>query len=663
MSEKSKVLIIDDDDEIREVLVRQLIAKGFTCAEAAGGEAGLELLRENNFDVALVDLKMLKMDGFQVLETIRETGISTVSVILCTHGEVRNIVDAMRLGAFDFVEKPCDPKVIQGVIERAIAHGRAVGRAKEMAHLVQQWEMTFDAVPDLIAIVDDQHRFVHVNKAMAEKLGCTPEEAVGLTCYERFHGTAEPPSYCPHTKALTDERAHIVEIYEKHLGGHFLLSASPLYDAQGRLIGTVDVARDVTEQKRIEEELRKSHAETDKLLGSMSSFLIEVDADLRVSRWNATAETTFGIPADEALGKPFVDCNIRWDWTAISGSLSGWLKASQPIRLAEVRYTRPDGNEGALGITVNPIKSNDDEPSGFFLMGADITKRRTLEAQLVQAQKLESIGQLAAGIAHEINTPTQYVGDNTRFLQEAFGDLSKVQAKYDQLLEAVKTDAIGEDLVTGIEATTQEVDMEYLKEEIPKAIQQSLDGVQRVAKIVRAMKEFSHPDADEKTPIDLNHAIESTITVARNEWKYVAEMVTEFNPELPLVPCLPGEFNQVILNITVNAAHAIAAVVGDGAEGKGTITIRTRLDGDWAEVQISDTGQGIPEEMRARIFDPFFTTKKVGKGTGQGLAIVHNVVVEKHGGTITFESEVGKGTTFIVRLPINASTINEIGVT
>jgi len=166
------------------------------------------------------------------------------------------------------------------------------------------------------------------------------------------------------------------------------------------------------------------------------------------------------------------------------------------------------------------------------------------------------------------------------------------------------------------------------------------------------MKEFSHPGSDEKTPTDLNKAIENTVTVARNEWKYVADLATDFDETLPPVLCLPGEINQVILNMIVNASHAIADVVGDGANGKGNITIRTRKMKEWAEIAIEDTGAGIPEEIRQRIFDPFFTTKEVGKGTGQGLSIAHNVVVEKHGGSIDVASEPGKGTTFTIRLPL-----------
>ena len=172
------------------------------------------------------------------------------------------------------------------------------------------------------------------------------------------------------------------------------------------------------------------------------------------------------------------------------------------------------------------------------------------------------------------------------------------------------------------------------------------------------MKDFSHPGTNEKTSMDLNRSIESTLTVCRNEWKYVADLVTEFDPALPPVNCLPGEFNQVILNLIVNAAHAIADVVGDGGT-KGAITVSTRLDGEWVEIRIRDSGTGIPEHARAKVFDPFFTTKGVGKGTGQGLAIAHNVIVEKHGGTIQFETELGKGTTFIIRLPLAANSTRQ----
>ncbi|MFT5051780.1 MAG: signal transduction histidine kinase [Chlamydiales bacterium] len=281
----------------------------------------------------------------------------------------------------------------------------------------------------------------------------------------------------------------------------------------------------------------------------------------------------------------------------------------------------------------------------------DIIIRARLEKELLQAQKLEAIGQLAAGIAHELNTPAQYVGDNTRFLEETFAELLPLLGKAARLTEGTMA---GADLAQAAEALVADLeaaDIQFLSEEIPSAISQSLEGIARVSKIVLAMKEFSHPGGQGMVHLDINRAIESTITVASSEWRYVALLDTDLDPFLPDVPCLAGEFNQVILNMIVNAAHAVGDVVGDGSE-RGKISISTRQIDEMAEVRISDSGAGIPEEARGRIFDHFFTTKDVGRGTGQGLSMAHTVIVQKHSGTIQFETETGKGTTFIIRLPL-----------
>jgi signal transduction histidine kinase len=195
----------------------------------------------------------------------------------------------------------------------------------------------------------------------------------------------------------------------------------------------------------------------------------------------------------------------------------------------------------------------------------------------------------------------------------------------------------------------------YLKEEIPNAVHEALDGVARVSKIVRAMKEFSHPSSSDMIPVDINKAIETTLAVARNEWRYVAEIKTDLDPTLPLVPCMAGEINQVLLNLIINAAHTIKDVVGGDESEKGLITIRTSHMNNHLELRIGDTGTGIPKDIRDRIFEPFFTTKEVGKGSGQGLAMAHHMIVKKHQGELTFETEEEKGTTFIVRLPISGN--------
>lgn len=321
---------------------------------------------------------------------------------------------------------------------------------------------------------------------------------------------------------------------------------------------------------------------------------------------------------------------------------------------------RKDGTLYHEKATITPLFGDSHELTGFVKVARDVSRELEMENQLRQAQKLESIGQLAAGIAHEINTPTQYVSDNTRFLDDAFGDLTLLL----QTLERECGEQAGGSPAEHIERIREaldKADAEYLLDEVPKAISQSLDGLARVTKIVRAMKEFSHPGSKNKQPVDLNKAIESTVTVARNEWKYVARMKLDLDPDLPIVACHAGELNQVVLNMVINAAHAIKEKLTDTTEPKGLITVRTRQESGEALIEIGDTGCGIPEGNREQIFEQFFTTKEVGKGTGQGLAIAHNVIVNQHGGRIDVQSKVGEGTTFVIRLPIEASVTSPVG--
>jgi signal transduction histidine kinase len=292
--------------------------------------------------------------------------------------------------------------------------------------------------------------------------------------------------------------------------------------------------------------------------------------------------------------------------------------------------------------------------TGLLILLQDETEKHELDSQLRSAQKMEAIGQLAAGIAHEINTPIQYVGDNTGFLKDSWNDIAEVLLAAHALRDEAARGPVSPAAMERFDACSKKADVEYLTQEVPRAIEQTLDGVRRVAKIVTAMKEFSHPGIQEKRSIDLNRAIETTVTISRNEWKYVADVETQLDPNLPPVPCLAGEINQVLLNLLVNAAHAIADVVKGKEGARGTITISSRHDGDYVEIAVADTGTGIPEFAREKVFDPFFTTKEVGKGTGQGLMLAQTVVVKKHGGRIWFDTELGSGTTFFVRLPISA---------
>jgi signal transduction histidine kinase len=324
---------------------------------------------------------------------------------------------------------------------------------------------------------------------------------------------------------------------------------------------------------------------------------------------------------------------------------------SQPTTL-EVIAVAADGKTHAILLTEIPATIVGQ--AVFLEAFVDQSEIKRLEAQLRQAQKLESVGQLAAGIAHEINTPAQFVQNNISFLSDGFQGLQEVLAQYRKAIAEVASTPEHQPLLLELKQAEETADMEYVEENAPDAFIRSLDGIARIASIVSAMKEFAHPDHREKSYADLNHALRNTLTIAHNEYKFVADVEMDLGT-LPLVLCHLSDINQVFLNLVVNAAHAIADVVGNSG-AKGRILVRTADDGDTVRVEVHDTGCGIPEAIRDRIFDPFFTTKEVGRGTGQGLAIAHSVVVDKHGGTLTFDSTVGKGSVFTIRLPVADSS-------
>lgn len=320
----------------------------------------------------------------------------------------------------------------------------------------------------------------------------------------------------------------------------------------------------------------------------------------------------------------------------------------------ESQLTRKDMTRIGADISLSLMRDASGSPVGFRGLARDITNRKRLERRLAQGQKLESIGQLAAGIAHELNTPTQYVSDNTRFLSDSFEDLMRVMNIRAAALDTLRRDCQYAEQLEEMLSEEQQVDIEFLRNEIPAAIGESIEGLSRIAEIIRAIKDFAHPGSKEKATADLNAAIKTMITVTRNEWKHVADMETDLDPNLPLVCCVEGEIKQALLNLLINAAHAHATQIEAGTTEKGRIRVRTRYAPPWVEIRVRDRGGGIPEEILPRIFDPFFTTKEVGRGTGQGLAITHTIVVQNHGGTITCETEMGVGSEFTVRLPLNA---------
>lgn len=408
----------------------------------------------------------------------------------------------------------------------------------------------------------------------------------------------------------------------------------------------------VAEQNKREATLQQLQASEHKyrsIIENLQDVYYRTDLNQKLTLISPSGLQLFGYQSEEEMVGRDLN-NFFENPDDLAGLLESIRKTDQRITGHELKLIRKDTT--AFPVTVNSAVYLDQEGKVAGIEGifSDITERQKLETELGQARKLEAVGQLAAGIAHEINTPAQFVSNNIDFFNESQEDILKLVDHYQNLVDMAQNRPLSAEEIKAIDELVDEVDWEYLKEEIPKAVEQSQNGVNRITKIVRAMKEFSHPGTKEKAPNNINKIIETTVTVASNEWKHVAELQLELAPDLPMVDCLAGEIGQVFLNIIVNAAHAIADRGSDTI--KGSIKIGSTLMDDWVEIRVEDNGGGIPASIKDHIFDPFFTTKDVGKGTGQGLAIAYDVVTVKHGGQLTFETVEEQGTTFIIRLPV-----------
>jgi PAS domain S-box-containing protein len=427
------------------------------------------------------------------------------------------------------------------------------------------------------------------------------------------------------------------------------------------------VTREVAERERLKAELELRHCALD---AASAHFMITDQREHgRIIYVNRALARDHGYEPEELVGRTAAQL-VPADLNPTQLEQIVQAQRKGEVLRTEVRSRRKDGSMFWAGIFLGPVRDRNGRVTHYVSIGADITarleaeraqrelqdrllnevhERERLASELRLAQKLEAVGRLAAGIAHEINTPIQYVGDSVLFLQSALGDLESLLRSYQDAVGAAAGSPLSAATLARLKAEETRADIRFLTDEIPKAFQRTLDGVSRVAAIVRAMKEFAHPNVIEQSGADLNHAIETTLTVARSEYKYAATVETHF-AELPQVLCNVGELNQVLLNIIVNAAHAIEASGKDATTG--IIRITTETAGPWVIVTIIDNGCGISEEHRDKIFEPFFTTKEVGKGTGQGLAIARSIVVDKHGGIIDMQSATGVGTRFTLKLPI-----------
>ncbi|BBO82907.1 hypothetical protein DSCO28_34730 [Desulfosarcina ovata subsp. sediminis] len=663
------LLIVDNAFQVRNILVRYLEEAGYRCITAASVDEAKALLATRPVDMILSDIDMPGVSGIELFRYAATACPDTPIIVVSVIDTPQKAKEVLEFGVYGYIVKPFTRNIVLITIENALRRKQLEAeKGKYLRHLEEQvrqrtenlssqllfHQNIINSIPIPIFYKDHHGRYQGCNTAFESIVGQDRESILGKTVTEiAFRLPAdfvqdmdrrviEEPCKLSYEAAIDDNEGH---------PRHVIFNKARYPDVNGEIAGIVGVMTDITECRQMEAELRVSEEKFRQIVENIGIGVAVIGREMevlwmnsRMGEWFAEARAGEGMMCYRSFIKPprDVPCPRCPTVRALKEGVRCEATFGEGLSVRHRQFR----------IIASPIHDKDDRVVAAIELVEDITEKIALERDRQQAQKLESIGQLAAGIAHEINTPTQYIGDNTRFIQESTDDLLGVLSACTDLLAAVKAGAPTRTAVQTLEQRIEAADLDYLRTEMPLAIEQTLEGITRVSDIVTSMRRFSHPGSDRKSPVDLNEALESTVTVARNEWKYVADLEVDLDPELPLVRCLPGEMNQVFLNLLINAAHAIGDNNNNGETGKGRIRISTRKNGQTVQIRIADNGGGIPESIRERVFDPFFTTKAVGRGTGQGLAIAHTVITEKHDGTIHFESRQGKGTVFIIDLPI-----------
>ena len=409
----------------------------------------------------------------------------------------------------------------------------------------------------------------------------------------------------------------------------------------------------VAAREKAESALRQSYRQVKELITAMPSIVVWIDPAERIVEWNPAASSILGLSAEKAVGGSLADVPLEWDLATVQDGIGTARHTGGTVRLPDCRFVRPDGSSGLLGLTVTGISRDCEVSGGVLVLGADITERRMLENQLDQDQKLEAMRQMAGGVVRKVSTPIRCVGRNIDFIGENFAAVAESVGMLRRLTDSVdRKGRADQQSVSELRAYLDQKDIEYLCIEINRAVEQAEGRVEDVAEVLRVLGDYSHADKAAAKGVDVNKAIGGILSLFGNEWKRVGAVRTNYDVSLPPVLCVAGDLNQVLLSILVNACEAMEKVSDQRGANKQLLVISTRSRGTWAEIRISDTGCGIPEDIAPQVFDLFFSTKSSVNPCGYGLTISKAIIEEKYGGTLTFDTEVGIGSTFVIRLPL-----------
>jgi two-component system NtrC family sensor kinase len=683
---EGRVLLVDDDPLVLQAYSRLLHRLGCVVVTAPSGRAAVELLGGFSFDLIVSDINMDVMSGTQFLRAVREQDLDVPVILMTGNPEIETAVEAVDYGAFRYLAKPVALDTFAQAVRSAI-HTHVVSQvlaehvplldacSRIMGATCQGLEWDFAAIwmpsaGENPRCAETWSRPGYDAAAFDNVTRTTPLEP-GRGLPGRVWASGSPewiPDISVDSKfprapvaviaglrsgfavpiAAEGEVFAVMEFFSRHHRGPDL-GLLELFATSSAQLGA-QVLRQRADQRAVRAEMaqRTVSSTLNSIMECVPGFIIAIDQNGNIQFINRVMPD---YKMDDVIGSDW----LRYLPPADHDQHRAHLRRVLATGVAETYETTvigPDGGRLWFTTHMGPLRDND-RVVGAVLVAQEVTELKRTQAEVMAAQRLATVGTIAAGVAHEVNTPVQFVSDSVRFLNDAardvFGVVERLQ-EVRRLATAIEPIPSLRDAIAAAGAAEEEADLAYLRENVPKAFERCLDGLERITTIVRSMKEFSHPAHHDMVPVDLNRALHATLTVARTEYKYVADLETDFG-QIPAVTCHVNDINQVVLNLVVNAAHAIGDVV-KGSDGKGKIKVRTWEEGEDMLISISDTGAGIPEAITQRIFEPFFTTKEVGKGTGQGLSLAWVIVKEKHGGDLTFKTKMGEGTTFVIRLPI-----------
>ena len=674
-----KVLFIEAGGYFLKGLERDLESAGASIFFASGIQNGLKIVPEIRPQLVIIGVSS-DTSVFNFLKTFKED-MHTGMLILLNEGDMTSVNEDAHVKAHvDLVlAYPLTSEALQAELFNLLQQD-SYFHAGELSDksLVTVLEETRDFV-----ILTDEHleQVFYMNEEARKGLGLLLGSSDGKINVSSQAGPRWMKDLYPHEvyqslltsikEALKDGRVWTGETLVSSKNGEVIPVSQQVHlhgDSHKGFRFVSLVIRDIAELKRTQHTLEQQEAFSRLITENTTDLISLFDSNGKNVYTSPSYEKLLGFASWELEGEGIYDCIHHEDRSRVREIVKSTLREGREVVL-QYQIMNKRGAILHLEAITGGIRNSEGQFERLIFVSRDITsqmrqreERELMELHHLHAQKMESIGQLAAGVAHEMNTPIQYFGDNLRFIRDSFADLVMVLRVFHSHYLHLESEGYDSNKIQALKTAWTDADADFLFDEIPKAIEQSLQGVDNLAHIVGAMKEFSHPGTEDKIPVDFNQMIENTLTIARNEWKYLANVQLDLASALPRVSCLPDEIRQMLLNLVINACHAIEEK-GINPTEKGTIHISTSLvDGDFLDVElrVSDSGSGISEEVKNRIFEPFFTTKPVGKGTGQGLAIVHNVVIDKHSGQLHVESTVNKGTTFIILLPVNPPQNKEL---